>query len=304
MASQNTPIHSAPVLNFPTMYGQKSKTQIEAQIASNTNKVDAKSNPGQLRKTSEEKLLEIYNWARTMESKEDVRDMPRAYRLTLLEGPKVDLTCGGEVVGAVPLRMLLATSPTFHKQFLIDQEIPTVRAVHPALRGALVSLVEYLKNTLTKAKCYYLKKTTFEDDIDLILAAESLGLGRYAANIRSIWWIYLRTQPVEKIGFDKLQALETRMVPQTKDFKMTKMLIERLTRQWYHYQIANLTEFDAWMEKLPKMLHAMNEHVDNWDAIRAQKQAASKQRKHEVEKKAYDEQLRAARGGRAGGFGM
>jgi hypothetical protein len=150
----------------------------------------------------------------------------------------------------------------------MTKEIPPINVDSGLSTTGLLDFIKYLKVTLTKLQCFYLKASTFERDVGMILAAESTGLEKYVTNIRKFWSAYLSTKPVEEIGHEKLKVLEACM-SQTKN-----LLVKRLAFQWYHYKIADLAEFDAWMEQLPEMLSAMNEHINRWDALRAQDQFA------------------------------
>ncbi|KAF2449833.1 hypothetical protein P171DRAFT_480892 [Karstenula rhodostoma CBS 690.94] len=283
MSSNNAVVAPAPVLKFPIQLKPSGKAVSGAkeQPKPSPQKDQAESKPA----AQKQDLATIHEWAMSLNvNTRDLRELSREERLALLDGPTAPLIAGDKVIGAAPLRLIIAASSTARNEFITTNKIPST--------------------TLMKFNCYYLKTSTFTHDIDLILAAESTDLDTYIRNIRNFWWAYLKTKPVAEIGYQKLKDLETRTVSGTENFAMTKMLVKRLAQLWYHYEIANIFDFDSWMETLPKMLKAMNEHIDQWDALRAQRKMVAEQKQEQAKKDAFAEQLLVARGGRAGGYGM
>lgn len=303
MASNNTVVPPAPLLKFPIALKACSKT---------VSTVDQKPKARSQRKNnrvrnavSKQDLSTIYAWALSLNggTQFDIRNWSRSDRTALLDGPNAPLVANTKVIGEAPLRLVLAASAVVRSEFLSTHKVPSICVNHHALGDALFDLVNYLKSTLTKRDCYWLTNSPLAHDMDLILAAECTGFDAYTSNIRNFWWGYLKSKPVEVIGYENMEALEIRMVPETKDFAMIKMVIKHLAHLWYHYEIANIPETDAWLETHPNMRTAVNKHVENWDARNAEKEAAH-QTREQAKKDAFAEQLRVARGGRAGGYGM
>ncbi|KAL1600551.1 hypothetical protein SLS60_006937 [Paraconiothyrium brasiliense] len=308
MASQNTNVPAAPVMKLPTMYGQMSKTQSKAQTPSNTNKIDAKSNLQQPRKSSEEELVEIYKWACTLDLKEDVRKMPRAHRLTLLGGPHVDLICGGDVVGDMPLKLLLATSTVACKTF-IDKEgekMTQFGVSQPAVGGALRTLANYLVTVMKVYTHYKLPRTTLVDDIDLLLVADTCGMKLYVTNLYNYWYAVLSNEPISSLGFDNVKAIDDRVMTYTDHFNILSMFVKRFSKD---------SLYTTWRDKLPNIEAAVQRMETEQAGLHAQKaegkcKEEEERRQEETEwkfkvaKEEFEENLRAARGGRPGGYGM
>ncbi|KAL5418402.1 hypothetical protein PMIN03_001120 [Paraphaeosphaeria minitans] len=270
MTSNSPIVPPAPVLKFPIALKPPGKAVSGTKEQSKPSPQKEESSFDTKPAAPQQDLTTIYEWAQSMQgnTQVDIRTLSWNDRLALLDGPTASLVAGDKIVGAAPLRLVLAASTTARHHFLTANEVPSVCVNHHALGNVLVELFNYLKSTSTKRHCYNLKISALAHDVNLILAAESTGLIAYIGNIRNFWWAYLKFTP-----------------------------------QWYHYAIANISEFDSWMETLPQMPNAMNEHVNHWDAQRAGKKIAAEQKREQDKKDALAEQLRIAPGGRSGGYG-
>jgi hypothetical protein len=260
MFPNNAVVPPAPVLKFPIPLKPSRKALTVADGKEKPTAPPQKDQADSKPAAPKQDMDTIHGWAQSLNKIADIRELPQADRLALLEGPTAPLVADGEVIGAVPLRLIIAASSSARAKFVTTKEIPSITVGSKLSTTGLLDLIKYLETTLTKFNCFYLKGSTFERDVGMILAAESTGLGTYITNIRKFWYAYLSTKPVEEIGHEKLEVLEACM-SQNKNSPMTDMLVKRLAYQWYHYQIADLAEFDAWMEQLPEMFRAMNEHI-------------------------------------------
>ncbi|KAF9741707.1 hypothetical protein PMIN01_01246 [Paraphaeosphaeria minitans] len=286
MTSNSPIVPPAPVLKFPIALKPPGKAVSGTKEQSKPSPQKEESSFDTKPAAPQQDLTTIYEWAQSMQgnTQVDIRTLSWNDRLALLDGPTASLVAGDKIVGAAPLRLVLAASTTARHHFLTANEVPSVCVNHHALGNVLVELFNYLKSTSTKRHCYNLKISALAHDVNLILAAESTGLIAYIGNIRNFWWAYLKFTPVEQIGYENPRALETRHGAADGEFHHDQDTDEAF----------GVAVFDSWMETLPQMPNAMNEHVNHWDAQRAGKKIAAEQKREQDKKDALAEQLRIA----------
>lgn len=257
----------------------------------------------------------FYDWAATLDDKQDVRrSLSREERVVLLEGPAIELTCADEVVGTIPLRLAVATSKVARKIFIKNEGkgIFRIGVAHPSARQAVKRLNDYLKATMSVYTYpFVIPKSTMPDDIDLLLVTEALGMEMYADNLRRMWWGVLKNESLPKIGLDNIAQLELRINEYTDRSPILNMFIQRWGGIGFYDRDEDKPFVVEWREKLPNLEAAVSrlymkreaEHAEFRKKRQAEREAEIKQ-KEEQKRQQFDEELRAARGGRSGGYGM
>ncbi|KAF2449832.1 hypothetical protein P171DRAFT_480891 [Karstenula rhodostoma CBS 690.94] len=297
MASSNTPVPSAPKLKLPLQHYFQPKIHPMAQARTASPKTDTKPSP-------EHELREIYEWALTLDGAQeaDVRKKPYNDRLALLKGPLVDMICDNEVVGSMPLRLLVATSVVARNAFIKNNGsmMNQFGVSQPGVAFALQHLVEYLINVMKVHRYHYsLPCTTCAEDIDLLLVADTLGWFQYVRNLHNYWWAKFKSEPVSAIGFENASALDARIMTYTDHFTILNLFVDRFARD---------PKYKEWRSELPNIEAAVQrleaKRAEHQKQINEQRRQEKKEWKGTVTKQQFEENLRAARGGRPGGYGM
>ncbi|KAL5373777.1 hypothetical protein DPSP01_012469 [Paraphaeosphaeria sporulosa] len=271
MVSENTSVPPAPKLALPLQHYFQSKSQPKPQEAPMITQKDTKRDP-------EQELREILEWARTLDGREDIRTKPTSERMALLEGPVVDLICNDEVVGEMPLRLLVATSAVARNAFIEKdgKKITSFGITQPGVAFALKHLAEYLVSVMkVKTRYYALAATTCAQDIDLLLVADTLGWSRYVHNLQNYWWAKLKNENVSTMGFDAVSAMDERVMTHTDHFKILSLFVDNF---------ASDPKYKEWRDKLPNIEAA----VQRREAERAERQKELKVQRRQ-EKKAWEE---------------
>jgi hypothetical protein len=254
----------------------------------------------------EQQLREIYDQALTLNDKEDLRLKPRKDRLALLEGPSVDLICDDDVVGSIPLRLLVATSSVARNAFIEKggKNMTQFGVSQPGVSAALPILANYLVTVMKVHERHYsLPSTQLAEDIDILLTAETIGWDHYVKNLYGYWWAVLKNEPLADIGSENLSALDARTMTFTDHFNILSMFTARFAKD---------PMYGEWRSKLPNIEAAVQRRRAKWLERRTKKkekenedqQRPETEWEKQVKKQEFEEQLRAARGGRAGGYGM
>ncbi|KAF9741708.1 hypothetical protein PMIN03_001121 [Paraphaeosphaeria minitans] len=267
MASGNIPVPPAPKLNLPLQHYFQPKAQTKAQEAPQANlKMETKRNP-------EEELHEIFDWAQTLDIKEDM-----------------------------PLRLLVATSAVARNEFIEkdDKNMTQFGTPQPGVSLALEHLVKYMVGVMkVKKRHYALAATTCTKDIDLLLVAYILGWNQYIHNLHNYWWAKFNNEPLSAMGFETVSAMDERIMIFSDRFGILNLFVRRF---------ASDPMYEEWRAKLPNIEAAVHRHnaerVGHQKRTKEQRRQKKKEWKEAAMKEQFDENLRAARGGRPGGYGM
>jgi hypothetical protein len=308
----NTAPH-APVMNLPLQHLvslkpqhkalPKAQSKVQSKAQHEVQEV-TKANPTVNEKLGPKaQLRQIYDQARILNDKEDLRLKPRKDRLALLEGPSVDLICDEHLVGSIPLRLLVATSSVARNAFIEKggKKMSQFGVSQPGVSAALQTLANYLVSVMKVHERHYsLPSTQLADDIDILMVAETLGWDHYVKNLYGYRWAILKTEPFSNIGFENLSALDERIMTFTDHFNMLNMFVARFAKD---------PMYGEWRAKLPNTEAAVQRRQAKWVERRTKKEDADQQCQENVLEKEeknqeFEDQLRAARGGRSGGYGM
>lgn len=212
------------------------------------------------------------------------------------------MTCNDEVIGSIPLRLLVATSVVARNAFIkLNGKMLTKFGVsQPGVGSALQHLINYLVNVMNVHNHHYsLKSTTCAEDLDLFLVADTLGWNIYVQNLHNYWWAKFNSEPVSSIGFENVLALDARIMTYTDHFSILNLFVNRF---------AGDPKYKEWRATLPNIEAAVQRRDAESAQYQKQKQDQRRQEKKEgkekLTKQQFEENLRAARGGRSGGYGM
>ena len=321
MPNGNDSVAPAPVLSFPTMYnGKKVKQEAKAtpvvrQKTSSSNTLSttattvtpsAALTPEQQRAKNMKDVRGFYDWAANINEQQDMRTLSRDERLALLEGPAVDLICADQVVGSMPLRLVVATSKVARKKFVENngEGMTQFGVSHPDVGEALKRLGKYLVTVMgVRNHPFSLQSTTVAKDIDLLFVAHTMGMDLYVHNVHRYWWAVLQSEALLKIGFDGVNALDNRVNEHTDKFPILQFV-----QRWSGIGIYSIEEdipvIGNWGPHLPNLRAAAERLLAEHAAKHAELRAKRLVEKNKCKKQEFEEQLRVARGGRSGGYGM
>lgn len=329
MSNGNDSVAPAPILSFPTMYNakkvkQKAKaTPAVHQTTSSNNTMSSTATtvtpsaalgPEQQRVKNMKDVRGFYDWAANINEKQDMRNLSRDERLALLEGPAADLICADQVVGSMPLRLVVATSKVARKKFVENngEGITQIGVSYPDVGEALERLGKYLVTVMgVRNHPFSLQSTTVAKNIDLLFVAHTMGMNLYVHNVHRYWWAVLQSEALLKIGFDGVNALDNRVNEHTDRFPMLHMFVQRWSGIGLYSIEEDIPVIGNWGPDLPNLRAAserlLAEHAAK-QAERAAKHAELRDKrlseKNKRKKQEFEEQLRVARGGRSGGYGM
>ncbi|KAF2249373.1 hypothetical protein BU26DRAFT_505414 [Trematosphaeria pertusa] len=266
--STTSGVPPAPVLKFPS---DLKKASSPKEKKSRTTKPPASL-------TTDNMTGEMENFIFAIE---DFRDLDREKRKQLLEGPTVQVTCAGQHIDDVPLRLLLAASSVARIRYLNTGSIPRIGLADKNLKDAMLLLFGWMKDTCTKLKSYWLsKQTNFVSDVNLIVAAQQLGMDLYVKHIVANWWAALKNDPPE---FPKLLAIE-RAAPNA-EFTFFRCAVNRLAHMQLYGQISNEEEYQRWMTRLPKIAAAIKPVYERLEEDRRRRREEDAARREEEAKR-------------------
>ncbi|KAJ4360791.1 uncharacterized protein N0V89_001358 [Didymosphaeria variabile] len=282
----------APILDFPTMYGQKKGKHLQAtpKLAPQPN-VKAAEQPttvpgpalvsspigdsseadetdvAQLQQANGEAVNKGISAAvqqqddthylnQPTDKFRELANRPLQERLALLRGPTIDVNCGAARF-EVPISLLMAVSTTACDK--CNKRKLTTLEVDPLLIAGVTRLLDWLRTSLAKYCPYGLQSVgsdaqSLATDNDVVLAGEALGMHDIVRKLRGCWWQWLKFTNVEEIGLDRLQVLEDRI---SDNFVSTiaLMVIDDRVFPFVDGQIKEpaRTQFLHWLSQLPKM---------------------------------------------------
>ncbi|KAF2450036.1 hypothetical protein P171DRAFT_351741 [Karstenula rhodostoma CBS 690.94] len=247
----------------------------------------------------------------------DIRTLSREERRGLLAGPKVTLTRGGSFFAEVHKRAFMATSMWANGRIQARGTISVLELPPSASRAdtqALKIVIGWLSslggdnirpipmgaNTVEACKIYH--------------AATALGMRLHVSHIAAYFHSYIEDHSTIPT-YEELDAMQAAFHPDTKVYKH---LVKDLAHRRHKKQIPDMKDFEAYLKKQPTLARALDEIDAKYIADRkAAKEAvkahlrerrADERRADEKEEQRRREEfeagLKAARGGRAGGYGM
>jgi hypothetical protein len=246
----------APKLTFPTQYnGQKrsatvSKPQwkpVEKSLASGYDPVT-----GRLPQAIHDFVLDV----------EDFRLLNRDDRMRLLEGTSTQLTVNEQPVASVPLRLLLAASQEARNAYLSPPQQPLTKLNINTTNGsaysaALQFIAEWMKETCTTQKAYYMSLRTFVQDVYLLATATAIGMELYALHINKRHYATLKNDKLEL-----LQLLTIEKAAPDPQFSLLTCILERLSNELVRGERARDAEFIHWMRQCPKISKLLKADYD------------------------------------------
>ncbi|KAJ4304520.1 hypothetical protein N0V90_000046 [Kalmusia sp. IMI 367209] len=293
---------SAPVVKTPLAHiFKKSKANGKADdkgigmlgAISKTNS-DNKSKAPTICTIPEQQLAEIHQWANTINpNDDDVCLKSRAHRLELLNSPHVPVCCGDNVVDTIPIRLILSMSAKLHKIFLETKVLPSLQIDNAELAQGLKILTGYLKHTVTKKTPYFLQRSSFRSDLDMIVVAEKLGVDYYIKNVCAHWWWVLKTISLAyELQYETLETIDRRLSDDTKEFPLIQILIDRITHEYEREEVDIDDPMNLWLPGFPKIQAAIAATRDRILKQTEARQAISEQRRMvRIEQRAKRERL-------------
>ncbi|KAF2449830.1 hypothetical protein P171DRAFT_200519 [Karstenula rhodostoma CBS 690.94] len=289
----------APVLKFPTMYGQKkgkvSATRRSPLRSTMTDTLPTQTTPlfasfsnaeqpvvptaapvstqlenanreaaNAVTPTAVQRYGDTVRISRAADKFREVANWPLDKRLAFLQGPTIDVTCGTTNF-TVPRGLMTWASTTACEKNENDEL--TALDVNPILVAGVQRLLHWLPTSLSKHRPYGL--ASVDDDAkalaidnEVVCAGEALGMHAFVHKLRGFWLQRLKSMSVEDMGFERLKILEDRI---SDDFDCTIALrVIRTKALAYVYEGNEPARIQLleWLRQLPKMQARFSTVVD------------------------------------------
>ncbi|KAL5374603.1 hypothetical protein DPSP01_011785 [Paraphaeosphaeria sporulosa] len=255
--------------------------------------------------------------AEVMKGPVDLRELSREQRCGLLEGPNITLTRGGNRFAEVPKRAFMAVSGWANDCIQSRGTTSVLELVPSAARAdpqALKTIIGWMSVAYwggNKVRAIPMGNNTVEA-CKIYHAATVLDMRPHVSHIAAYFHAYMDDHSTIPT-FNELDAMQGAFHPDTPVYKH---LVKDLARRRHKKEIPNKEEFAAYLTNHNTLARAMDEVDAKYMAERkAAKEAAIAEHKKRIieerrakeEKRSIDEfeaSLKAARGGRVGGYGM
>ncbi|KAL5385913.1 hypothetical protein PMIN06_007997 [Paraphaeosphaeria minitans] len=243
---------------------------------------------------------------KVMKGTVNLRALSREERRGLLEGPKITLTISGNRFAEVYKRAFMATSAWANARIqsrdttsVLDL-VPSAARADPQALKVVVGWMSVAFWCANKVRAIPMGKNTVEA-CKIYHAATVLDMRRHASHIAAYFHGYIDDHSTIPT-FDELHAMQAAFHPDTPVYQHLAL---DLARRRYKKQFPDMEELDAYLTKHKALARAMDALDAKYVAERKQRIAKERHIKNEKHRTEYFEAgLKAARGGRVGGYGM
>ncbi|KAF1994672.1 hypothetical protein P154DRAFT_581529 [Amniculicola lignicola CBS 123094] len=187
----------------------------------------------------------------------EIRDLSKAERQDLLDGPKVKILVGKTLMGTVPLRFLLAISSTIQDQYQFFKHMDNLTLSENINPDAVAYILEWLSGTMRTQKAYYLPVIhTISRDLLVVQAGRAMGIDHYVQHIEDHYWYQLWTKiPTH----EELNVIE-KLAPDAQD-RLLVHISDRVGNLHFNGQLPAGYKLDWFLASHPKMAVAVKNRI-------------------------------------------